>query len=514
MQSMKRIILASIILFLTLFTAFTDDGVSLSQNNNTQVTSFGQLGIPSIQRPSNNTVLIKRILSNTVYKPTPGDSYQLIIKLDTITSYILVLQQNYDLDVPYIGTINVKKMTFMELRNFVQKKIKSSIPTDYVSFILSAPAQFDVFVYGGVKQPGIITANPLTRVWDAITAVKGLKPGASYRNVILSHNGVRHTIDLSQFNLHADISQNPTLQPGDKIYIPKAKIIASIGGKVNFPGFYELLPGEDLNRLIYYAGGIAKDAVTSKIKITRYMNNDISLITADLSKQGNMKIQNGDKVVIEGKAEKRGMITIEGALYGKRVANDKPVRIPTASIIVNVPFVPGLTLLDVLRELGGPTPFADASDSTIIKAQTGEKQKIDIASLWESKNTSKDIPLTSGDYILIPIKKLKVFVSGQVFNPGAFPYVSGYKVSDYLLAAGGIDTDTGDKNRMYFLDEQGSRRSAKLDSEVRPGDLIYVDKNTWTDTQKMFNNIVVVTTFTTAIITITNLILDLINRFQ
>ncbi|RKX85689.1 MAG: hypothetical protein DRP57_03170 [Spirochaetes bacterium] len=514
MHYMKRITLTSIFILIALFAAFTDNGISVSDNNGNHITSFGQLGIPSVQRPTNNTVLIKRILSNTVYKPTPGDSYQLIIKLNTVTSYILILQQNYDLDVPYLGRINAKNMTFMQLRNYIQNKIKSSIPSDYVSFVLNAPAQFDVFVYGGVKQPGMITANPLTRVWDAITAVKGLKPGASYRSVILSRKGSERTIDLSMFNLDADISQNPTLQPGDKIYIPRAKVIASINGKVNFPGYYELLPGEDLKKLIYYAGGVAEDAYPSKIEITRYINGDVSLITADLSKQENMKIKNGDRVVVQGKAEKRGMVTIEGALYGKRIDTSKPVSIPAKSIIVNVPFVQGLTLLDVLRELGGPTPFADASKSVIIKSGTGERHQIDITPLWRTKDSSKDISLGSGDYILVPIKKLQVFVSGQVFNPGAFPYVNGYKVSDYLLAAGGINPDTGDKNRMYFVDDQGNRKHVMLDTEVKPGDLIYVDKNTWTDTQKMFDNIVVVTTFTTAVITFTNLILDFIDRFK
>ncbi|NOY10110.1 MAG: hypothetical protein GXP33_14855 [Spirochaetes bacterium] len=503
-----------IILLLSAFMLSADNNAEVSQDNNLQISSFGQLGVPSIQRTPNDAVLIKRILSNTVYRPTPGDSYQLIIKLDKVTSYILVLQQNYDLDVPYIGTVNAKKMTFMELRNLVQKKIKSSIPTDYVSFILSSPAQFDVFVYGGVKQPGMITANPLTRVWDAITEVKGLKAGASYRNVILFRNGVQRTIDLSQFNLHADISQNPTLQPGDKIYIPQAQIIVKISGKVRYPGIYELLPGEDLDNLIYYAGGATLDAEVSKIEITRFLQKNVSLMTVNLSEQGHMKIKNEDRVVIRGKSEKQGMIMIEGALYGKPISHDKPVTIPTRSIAVNIPYISGITLLDVLTQLGGPTPFADASASYIVRGATGEKIPLDVKSLWENQNRDNDIKLQADDYVLIPIKKLKVFVSGQVFNPGAFSYSSGYTVSDYLLAAGGINPDTGDKNKIFFVDNKGSRKHALLTSEVHPGDLIYVDKTSWIQTQKIFDNIVVITTFTTALITVTNLILNFVKQFQ
>ncbi len=65
-----------------------------------------------------------------------------------------------------------------------------------------------------------------------------------------------------------------------------------------------------------------------------------------------------------------------------------------------------------------------------------------------------------------------------------------------------------------FVDNKGNRKHALLTSEVHPGDLIYADKNNWTQSQKIFDNIVVITTFTTAIITVTNLILSFVKQFQ
>ncbi len=501
---MKRISLLISIFILSALLLFPDNGSAFW--------GFGNHVTPSTQSMANLSTIAKRIISNTQYRPTPGDTYQLIIRMETTQVYSLVLQQNYELDVPFIGTINVKGMTFKALRAYVHKKIKSSIPTDYVSFILQSPAQFDIFVYGGIATPGIITVNPLARVWDAILLAKGFKPGGSFRRVYLFRKGEERVLDLAQFTLKADLSQNPTLEPGDKIYIPQAQVVVSISGKVPYPGKYELLPGETLKDLLGFAGGLSPDAIPDKIEITRLKSDgSVEVSYAKAMEAEKYVLLNGDKVNVPSKFENKEMIMVEGALYGRPLQSEKAVKIPVKPIVVNIPYYQGVTLLDILKQLGGPTPYAEAERSYVVRAKSGKKIPVDVKKLWSDESSPLNIPIEPGDYILIPMKKLQVFVSGQVANPGAVPFSSGYTVADYILASGGIDTETGDPNGIYFVDEKGNRRKASLTDEVSPGNVIFVEKNAWTKTQKMFDNIVVVTGFITSVITFTNLILDFIN---
>ena len=92
---------------------------------------FGQQTI--LVDPNINTnILAKRVLSTTKYKLTPGDTYELVIQLQQSERVPIILPGNYQLEIPYIGTIDVTDMYFDELRNTVISTIKSRLPVEYV----------------------------------------------------------------------------------------------------------------------------------------------------------------------------------------------------------------------------------------------------------------------------------------------------------------------------------------------------------------------------------------------
>ena len=65
-------------------------------------------------------------MSTTRYRVTPGDIYELSVTQGGITNYTLFLQENYDLQVPYMDTINVKGMYFADLRKMIIDRMRSS----------------------------------------------------------------------------------------------------------------------------------------------------------------------------------------------------------------------------------------------------------------------------------------------------------------------------------------------------------------------------------------------------
>lgn len=446
--------------------------------------------------------ITSRILAATRYRLTPGDTYQLVFQVEQTYSYTLVLQDTYDLDLPVIGTINVKGMEFAALRKLVIDRIrKAYLLAVYVTFNLLSPARFDVPVFGGVETPGLVTVTPLSMVSDAIALAKGIRRGGSYRRVLLTREGKDLEVDLLKYNnSEPGGPHNPYLQPGDRITVPAAVIQVTLAGQVRFPGQYELLPGETLADLIAYAGGLLPETRAGAVELVRFVDGIAQPpIVLEARAHADTVLANGDRIQAGAPEQVRAMVLVQGGLFGAPVTGDKPVAVPVQPVSVDVPWTPGLSVLDVLDALGGPTPYAKGSDAVVLRKATGERVPVDVDRLWSSRDAGSDLPLEPGDALSVPIMN-EVYVTGEVRVPGKVAYSPSFTVADYLRAAGGINPETGSLDSLWFVDEAGGRSRVATSTAVPPGTVIYADRNAWAKTQKAFADITVVTGFVSAII--------------
>jgi polysaccharide biosynthesis/export protein len=459
--------------------------------------------------------ITQRILASTQYRCTPGDTYQVSITMNGLITYPLVLADNYDLDVPYLGTLKVKGLYFSDLRRMVVERLKKVLPlADFVSFTLAAPARFDVSVFGGVEAPGIVTVTALSRVSDAIVAARGFRKGASYRQIALIRGESRIIVDLQRYSLDAASEQNPTLEPGDRVYVPPQQIVVTLAGQVRFPGPYEMLAGETIQDLLAYAGWSLPDAQAGAVELVRFEEGGkATQRLLDLKSEGQTALANGDRVRVPSVAENRDSILVTGALFGAPVATDKPVPIPLVPIAVNVPYTPGTTLLSVLESLGGPTPYAKARESLIVRKRTGERVPIDVEAIWSARNRAADVLLEPGDSLNIPIAN-EVIVLGEVLNPGRVPFNPALSVADYLFAAGGANPLTADPNGLYFLDRKGGKTRTGLTGRVEPGAILFVDKNPWTKTQKVLSDVTILAAFITVVFEAASYVISVARALQ
>ena len=273
---------------------------SIVQRNDLQARLWPQLSVIRTNSASaDSTQIVKRALGATRYALTPGDYYLLTMRLmGESTDFTLVLQENYDLECPYIGTLNVKGLYFTDLRKMVYDRLKKLLPrADFISLTLSSPALFDVQIFGETQSPGVITACPLTRVSDVVAMAQGVRIGGSIRNIILLRDGKSRTVDLFRYGHDGDENQNPFTRPGDQIYVPKAPIIVVIGGEVQNPGYYELVAGETLTDLFEFAGGLLSGALTSAVEVRRILHNGaVEDLLLDLGKDFADALSNGDRI--------------------------------------------------------------------------------------------------------------------------------------------------------------------------------------------------------------------------
>jgi len=269
--------------------------------------------------------------------------------------------------------------------------------------------------------------------------------------------------------------------------------------------------GETLETVLNMAGGPTVEGRARVIQIVRQERDGTTVaFSVDVSRAGATELRHADVISVgSGRAAGTPRITIDGALYGEPLSADKPAKIPQDRIVANIPYVADLYLLDILDQLGGPTPLAEW-DRSYVQRESGEKVPVMLRQLWEERDLQFDIRLQAGDLVVIPMKAPRVFVAGEVNDAGAVPFSNGYTVSDYIVAAGGINPDTGTPNRIFFIDESGGRQPVNLETSVEePGTLIYVGKNRWAVTEKTITRILIVTGFVSAIVAIISDLADI-----
>ncbi|MFN3476750.1 MAG: SLBB domain-containing protein [Candidatus Methylomirabilales bacterium] len=98
-----------------------------------------------------------------------------------------------------------------------------------------------------------------------------------------------------------------------------------------------------------------------------------------------------------------------------------------------------MTLLDLLAEAGGPAPNADLERVRVIHPD-GSSLTMNLFRLLEEPVVQTFI-LDTGDVVFIPTRgpaeEPKIFVLGEVRNPGAFPLIPNMRLSQALALAGG-----------------------------------------------------------------------------
>jgi hypothetical protein len=265
-----------------------------------------------------------------------------------------------------------------------------------------------------------------------------------------------------------------------------------------------MVPGEDLATLLSMAGGLIVEGRVNTVQILRQDDEGSTVaVQVPIGAVSGTDLEHLDIVSVGSTAIKsQARILIDAAVYGEPLLPDKPAKIPQERIVANIPYAEDLTVLDILDQLGGPTPLAEWGRCYVQRA-SGDKIPIMLRPLWEERDLQYDIVLKPGDLVVIPMNPPMVFVAGEVNDAGAIPFSNGYAVSDYLIAAGGVDPDNGDPNRIFFVDDIGRRERVDLDTTVeKPGTLIYVGKNAWAVTEKTITRALIVTGLVSAIVSI------------
>lgn len=161
--------------------------------------------------------------------------------------------------------------------------------------------------------------------------------------------------------------------------------MVSVTGKIKFPGQYELKEDEGLGELLKFSGGNFVNDKNRIIEIVRVNKEGKKERINANDSTDSTALKNGDVVNIFLPSHGAETVTVEGALYGKNMPINEPFLAPTSGIKLEIPYYPGISLLNVLDMLGGPTPYAKTEITQIISEDNHAPLLLDIEPLWKTR---------------------------------------------------------------------------------------------------------------------------------
>ncbi len=345
-----------------------------------------------------------------------------------------------------VGVFDMVGLTLAQARELLQPALSLLYNVEQMTISVSRPRPVGVSITGAVEEPGVYRGYMSQRVSELIALAGGLAEDASSRCIRFSGGPRDLTVDLDRAQILGDNSGNPCLYAGSAIHVPpKSGGRVQVVGEVNLPREIELLPGDDVSALLSLAGGLSSDADPDSV---RFLGRGPAMGPDALT------LQAGDVIVAPQKPVHGvdSRLTVFGA-----VAN--PGRYE---------FESGVDLAAVIDRAGGFSPDAAEALVTVFRRadrdewgrRTNRRFPISGASATDSHRLS--MVLRASDSIFVPYSVGYVKVSGEVSNPGMYPYVEDRGAAWYIAAAGGY-LPTADRERIEVFN-----RVARVSSPCHP----------------------------------------------
>jgi protein involved in polysaccharide export with SLBB domain len=417
----------------------------------------------------------------------PGDSLNIVLWGGVQATYQVGVDRNGAIALPRLGVVQVWGLTLQQLQALLRQRFAEFYPDFQMAVTLGRLRTIRVYVVGEVRQPGAYTVSSLSTIINALFASGGPTKNGSLRRIrLVRHGKTIHTLDLYDFLLQGDKSQDQTLQSGDTIFVPVIGPIAGVAGNVKRPAIYEVEPGTTLRQLFDLAGGVTPLGYLQRVQVERIVANEKKVVAdLDLSmleqhpetaKLWQTRIADGDLVrvfsivtALENIVELQGHVVRPGRYELK----------------------PGMRVRDLLPSYDAllPEPYLDYAE--IVRYVEPDLRRIvvpfNLGALLAG-DASQNLLLYPRDTVRIYARSAFVdrptaTIRGEVRKPGTYPLLGEMRVQDLVAKAGWITkeaylkraellriTETHDLRSMPFNLEAALRRQS-------PDNLLLQDKD-------------------------------------
>ena len=350
-----------------------------------------------------------------------------------------------------LGVFDLANRTLAEAQTLLREALVNHYKAERIEISVSEPRRVAVRVSGAVSQPGVYKGFTSHRVSEIIELAGGILFHGTTRRIEFSGGPKPLIVDLDRATYFGDNSANPCLYAGHSIHVPsKTADRVQVVGEVNQPREIELVPGDDLITLVALAGGARSGADTDSIRIANRPQSSGDLRVTVLP---------GDIIEVPSRtvSADREMFYLFGAVEGQGKHSYREA----------------MTLGHLIEQTGGFDDDAGRGLVTLFrKARTDEwgrttERRYPITSAVGTDGSILSMTLLPGDSIYVPFNVGYVKVSGEVLNPGRYPFIEDKDAMFYILTAGGF-LPKADKTKVSIYN-----RIAKTTAEFSTGVLVH-----------------------------------------
>ena len=385
------------------------------------------------------------------YLINPGDNLVVYFIGANLDSLILTVNPEGAIVRETLGKIDLRGKTLSTARELLYESLKRNYNFEQIDISITAPRQVLITVTGAVSRPGSHLINSSQRVSDVIKLAGGILPTGSRRQIEFKGGPKTINVDLDRAEYLGELDKDPFLYSGHLVFVPgKSDQTVNVTGEINLPREIELVHGDDIATMIQLAGGFSTYADQEHIKI----------IKAD--KTDSKTLGGGDIILVPPQklTQKESQLALFGAIKNPGYYE----------------YSENTALENIITSAGGLEIDANKKLTTIFRKPrfdvTGRvtRLRFPIANLFTTASENSTVKLMPGDSIFIPVNVGYVKVSGEVLNPGYFPFVPGKSAQFFIDNAGGfLPTANRDQILLY-------NPISKISSSASPDNLA-VDGN-------------------------------------
>lgn len=352
--------------------------------------------------------------------------------------------------VPTVGPILVAGYSFEEVKKKIQfamsksySGLNDSPPKIFLDVSLSKLRPLRIFMMGEVEQPGGYFVNNFGNVFNSLFAVGGPKPSGSLRDIrVIRNNRVAAKVDIYDYLFGSSKTSDIRVNDNDIIYIPLIGKTATIRGQLLRTGKFELLPGENLKKLVEFAGGFKSSLYKERIQVDRIIpltervkgGPERKILDVDFSEIATGKkdytLEDGDIVTIFTILESRtNIVVVTGAVARPGVFQIEKLR----------------TIKDLITAADGLLPIAYRTKAELTRTKPDnslEAVTLDLDKVM-ANDPKHNLPLQQLDklriYSMYELNApMTVTISGHVKFPGTYPFADSLTLNKMLFSAGGL----------------------------------------------------------------------------
>lgn len=371
------------------------------------------------------------------YKLGPGDEVIIDIWGTNQNTIRQTISPDGFINIEGIGLVYLTGMKVKEADSYMRRQLNKIYSVDgedaqsEIKLTLGAIRTIQVNVMGEVAAPGTYFLSSLSTVYHALYRAGGFSDLGSVRNIELIRDGKKKAdIDIYDFIIKGQSSEDVTLQEGDIILVPTYESLVSAYGKVKRPMIYEMKEGETVKDLIAYAGGFTGNAYKGNVNLERKNGREYQVFTVMEDEYPSFAVMDGDVMTVGTMIDRyENRLEIKGAVYrpGTYQYSD---RIRTVKQLVAI--ADGLkgdaftNRAIIQREL--PDYTIETVSFDLKKVLSGEAPDVELK--------PNDILTISSIHELEDVGFITVY--GEVATPGSFVFAKNTTLEDIIMQAGGL----------------------------------------------------------------------------